>query len=610
MAQFLRLILASIGTLAFCVLAYYLVRYSNNLEVSFLIMVCWLGFTLALFVIKKNKRYLDLIYVKEESPWASRLSGGWIMFSLRTLVALPMAVLFLLSVSVGLSPDQWVMTAILIFGWVLVFYLVNRWATKHIKDQAQQYFSAKISQLLLATISIIIFASYSFYVVELPDLSGFSVDEAYWYGSKIISEQPPVRSDVILVGLAFASGINHVLLWFVERFTQLETNAWVNIVVWLAYALKSALFAIPIFWLLRALTLLQSEEKILTVRLVKNSAYAFAFIFVSLSISISFIAPQVTHLWQETRCIALDNEDVCYVVTSRELQDAIDKAAKKLTPAQTKVAQQMANESTEKLKELFSQANDKVDEYIDWHYSLTGKTVWLFSNASEELDKRLFNSQGLKASYKALAEQVANELESQNAQFISDMKEEVKSKLYNQPQKSEANAVPLNLEASIEKFQEIYRREQEKAIAQLAAAATTGAVAAKATLEFGKQNAKQTGKQAAKQAAKVAGKRAVGAGAAAPCLLTGPWAPVCAVGVFVTTTFVMEFAEIKIDKALNKEQLKQEIIEWLEITEQGLKDELRLRIINSFPRSYEELSKQVAGQEFSTIKEKLEKKVD
>ncbi|MFY9180385.1 MAG: hypothetical protein WAO12_11495, partial [Venatoribacter sp.] len=377
-----------------------------------------------------------------------------------------------------------------------------------------------------------------------------------------------------------------------------------------ADAFKSALFAIPIFWLLRALTLLQSEEKILTVRLVKNSAYAFAFIFVSLSISISFIAPQVTHLWQETRCIALDNEDVCYVVTSRELQDAIDKAAKKLTPAQTKVAQQMANESTEKLKELFSQANDKVDEYIDWHYSLTGKTVLIFSDASKELDERLFNSQGLKASYKALTGQAASELESQNAQFISDMKEEVKRKLYNNPQKSEANAVPLNLEASVEKFQEIYRREQEKAIAQLAAAATTGAVAAKATLEFGKQNAKQTGKQAAKQAAKVAGKRAVGAEAAAPCLLTGPWAPVCAVGVFVTTTFVMEFAEIKIDKALNKEQLKQEIIEWLEITEQGLKDELRLRIINSFPRSYEELSKQVAGQEFSTIKEKLEKKVD
>src|SRR5690554_2563708 len=411
MAQFLRLILASIGTLAFCVLAYYLVRYSNNLEVSFLIMVCWLGFTLALFVIKKNKRYLDLIYVKEESPWASRLSGGWIMFSLRTLVALPMAVLFLLSVSVGLSPDQWVMTAILIFGWVLVFYLVNRWATKHIKDQAQQYFSAKISQLILAIISIIIFASYSFYTTELPELSGFSVDEAYWYGSKLISERPPVRSDIVLVCLTFASGINHVLLWFIESLTQLEINGWVNIVIWLVYAFKSALFAIPLFWLLRSITLLQSTEKILTVKLVKNSAYAFAFIFVSLSISISFIAPQVTHLWQETRCIALDNEDVCYVVTSSELQNAIDKAAKKLTPAQTKVAQQMADESTENLKKLFAQANDKVDEYMEWHYSLTGKTVLIFSDASKELDERLFNSQGLKASYKALTGQVASELE-------------------------------------------------------------------------------------------------------------------------------------------------------------------------------------------------------
>lgn len=613
--------LAGIGVLALTWVLSYTSVIVNNYGLLALYIGLWLVFGTALFVASKRKRKLWLIYLKDESSWKSCLSGGFLMYGLRLIAAAPIAFIFLLNLSTGLQMVQWLILFAMVLLWPFMLGLSQIWSRRNIKDPAQLYVSAGSARVIYGLVFIALFASYSFVAVKLPNLQSLSLPSAFDWGLKTISKEIQPSSDVLTVILGYATALEYSYIWLADYISgqMLDlglagstASFTIKSLIWLVFALKSALFIWPMLILLRSASLLplfnQDENRFI----LSMGKWTFAITFIGAIALANFAGPSVNRFWQETRCIAIDTEEACYDVTEAEFNAALDDAFKALSLAQRKIANRLLAKSNRYIDVVFNQAKENVPSYLEWHYSLSGKAMMLIGDSGPDLDNHLFPNGGVKAAYERAAKTLENAMLKEQEGLAKQLKEELTNRLAKHKRHPHAsktkNRINLEVESVFNDFAYLYRQEQTKARLQALGALSVGAGATILAVG-GKKGAKVVGKQLAKEGAKQGVKRGATGNASAlgcaPLVATGPGMVLCAVTVFVTSTVLFEYLEIKADRYLNEAELRVELLTSLTKTQYAIKNDMKQQVLTLFPESYEVLQKQIAERAFETPLERV-----
>lgn len=595
----------------------------NDYGLLALYLGLWVVFATALFIASKRKRKLWLIYLKDESPWKGRLSGGFFMYATRLMIAAPIAFFFLLTLSLGLNKTQWLILLVMALLWPFALCFWSAWSQRHIKEQAQIDAMSTSARLCFLLVFIAIFSSYTLLAIELPNLQDVSLQGAFDYGLKLVAKELQPRSEVLTVILAYASAIKHVSLWFLDflnrhlystGFSSAKLSYAANAALWLMFAIQSALFIWPILLLSRAAILLPLFSSSENRFILSSGKAAFIAVYAGIFIAVSFAGPSISHLWKETRCIVIDTEDACYEVTADELGDALMHAFEKLTPAQKVIANRLVERSNRHINVIFGSAIENVPTYLDWHYSFGGKFTLIVADANEKMDEQLFPNGGIAAAYERVANSLNNAIIAEQDGLFKQLKTELAEQLSKNKQHPHAakssNKINLELESAFQDFVHIYRQEQTKAQLQALGAVGVG-MAATALAVGGKKSVQAIAKQSSKQVAKQGAKRAAtGKAGALGCVAlapTGPLMLLCGATVFIVTTAATEYAEIQYDQYRNRQDLHLEMVSSLGKMKAAMQQNMQMHILGLFPESYEELAKRIQEGVFETPLEKVKK---
>jgi hypothetical protein len=249
------------------------------------------------------------------------------------------------------------------------------------------------------------------------------------------------------------------------------------------------------------------------------------------------------------------------------------------------------------LDAFFVKAEQSVDAYLDWYFSVVGEYQRLAAAATgdfgalmvAELDQRLFGDTG----FEPWLQGVYADLDADAEQRIGQLADEVGWELRSAAETSDcafeliAGTGSADGSQALLGFSRDARRAGTAAAVAATAAVTTkllskqvaGAVASKLATKKGVQTAAAlAGKAAAKKGgSSLASAMASGLGTAGFCALSGPWAVLCGIGVGVATWLAVDKAMVEVDEARFRNEMRADLMAALEEQRQTLATLLQQR---------------------------------
>ena len=223
--------------------------------------------------------------------------------------------------------------------------------------------------------------------------------------------------------------------------------------------------------------------------------------------------------------------------TPYEFPDYNDEIAKNLEEKK----QIMHNKITKEADDLFSV--DRVDDFLDFHYSVTGEYTELIVGTLGEIQEMV-------------AEKLFNNFDKTQEDALSQMYEKFKT-VANEHSKFISNVMldgvdaTLNIKALIRLNNDIEFNNQIHftKITGLVTMITGSRIIASMVIRF-----------AARTALKIAARGGITAASASVGILCGPYVVVCATVLATITWFTSDYVIIKLDEFWHREEFKQEII--------------------------------------------------
>jgi hypothetical protein len=249
--------------------------------------------------------------------------------------------------------------------------------------------------------------------------------------------------------------------------------------------------------------------------------------------------------------------------------------------AERLLARQSVDERVEQeLATLFAGIEQGVDRYLDWYFTVLGEyqrlvavfTVDVAQTMREQLEKQLFADSNFDAQIDALDQQLQQATTARFARLAPQLKRELDT--------ANCNVGTLALEPLSELNHDTLRASvaatsgvgagivASKALASKTTAAVVGKVAAKKSFQTGAALATKTLAKKGSSALLSAG---VGTTLCAP---TGPVAILCGVTAGLVTWFSVDKVLIELDEALNREEMRADIIKVLDEQQLLLNEEL------------------------------------
>lgn len=272
-----------------------------------------------------------------------------------------------------------------------------------------------------------------------------------------------------------------------------------------------------------------------------------------------------------------------YKMTPGELQSALDSSLATAITQANNLKTKLVKELDKEIDAHIDKAKGNVSVYADWHYSMKGGLLRASSSyASKKINEILFESNSLEKFNEKLLGQVKDVANKQDDAFVNTFLDRIEQYKIGESENEDLEELDI-----IELFQQTLAKHLNAKIAQ-------GQIAGAVTLGLGlsvtanKAATKHVNKM---RAAKVAGRSTNRV--AAVCVATGPAVLACGAVVFTVTTLASEYSILKIDQALNREELENNLIQELENIRGSLKDLNTSLMSNLLVSDTTELSQQV-----------------
>jgi hypothetical protein len=304
-------------------------------------------------------------------------------------------------------------------------------------------------------------------------------------------------------------------------------------------------------------------------------------------------------LWPGRVSIELDER--AYLVPERELRRLSRTRPEWLSEAEARSLDRLEEGLSRELDHLFGRVHGRVPEFADWYYSMTGVSLRLLAAVpnpfwrnrtdflAEALGERLFPEEAWEAELEAFERSVgalySREISALEREWLAWLARELAPYARDEQPSAEP---PIDVNRRLQGHLAGVLDADAIGV-QMTAGLGAGAVLARGAIT--RVNARAA---SARAAARLASRSTAGTGAAA-CGLTGPLAIGCGVVVFTGIILGTEWAILKADEALNRNELEQALHASVDALRESMMDEYGLRLLGVFESDLAALAEGVRG---------------
>ena len=578
---------------------------ASDRVVLFLLVVVWVPLTLVLFRRARQRRAMWLAAcLKVESRWRRCLRGGALMLVVQALLALPLALLLLAIISQPPPAQLWTLLLLAAPLWWGCRALARRILRRDVHAPFQPVLADIMALRVAGVLLLLAWLVWSLWQ-PLADLSALTL----WQAARLGQAEAVGESSLLRGGAAVWHGLGFVQLWLVQALTEGLQASLLSVLAWCLLLLQGACFIWPVLLLMEGVMSPVAVHRALQTPVVQKPMVALMLVLPLVMLLASIIAAERPPRWWHLDRQVVELQGQRYLIAEDHLQTLLDDNADWLQGDLAERARQLGRLADDGLVQLFADARARVPDYADWHYSLAGGMTRTAFGLMDYLDAdpdraaRLLTghlfpapiwSRRLADFETTMAEGYRAQWQSLQGDLITDLQRRLVGHELHPHWRVAAGEV-VRLEERIHDWRDTPLQTQ-RALEQSGLAATLGAGAAAVSLTRSVAAAARTRATtgtAARAGARLAG-RSSAAGGATLCAASGPLAFGCALVVFTSVTLASEYAILKTDELLSRQQLERDLLASLDALQQAAREEYLAALMAALRADAEAYQQQVA----------------
>jgi hypothetical protein len=299
--------------------------------------------------------------------------------------------------------------------------------------------------------------------------------------------------------------------------------------------------------------------------------------------------------WLFPQWVAIELDDQVYLVPEGHLERLARTRPDWLSEAEKQALERLEQGVREEVDALFERVHERVPEFADWYYSVSGTVLRLFAalpwpgnngdRLTEAVTERLFPAEiwqaELDALDRAVRERYHLEFSAMEQEWLSWLAQELTPYRREKPLPQGHATIDFNQRLHAQLVENL---GGDRIGVQMGAGLGAGALLARGAIT--RVNARAASGRAA---ARLASRSAAGSGSAA-CGLAGPLAIGCGIAVFTTVTLATEWGLLRADEALNRPALEQALHGSVDALRESMMDDYGGGLLGSFEVSLETLT--------------------
>ncbi|MEE4251146.1 MAG: hypothetical protein V2I38_11205 [Alcanivoracaceae bacterium] len=587
---------------------------ASDAGVALLLLLLWIPLAALMIWRARQRRAVWLAgCLSQSSDWRRRLRGGPLMATVQIAVALPLAIVLLAVISQPQDATFWGL--LLASGplWWLLMVLWKRLLAVQLDSHFLHYAAALMSLRSAAAVLVLLWLLQSLWV-PVADVSALTLFQAARLGmTDAVAESP-----ALLVVAGIWHGFSYVHLWLVQTLTASAPSSMLAVLAWLFLLLQGACFVWPLLMWMQGVSLL-SGALFKSAKADHNDAgpapwrlslQSLLATMLLLMVCWSLLAPRPWS-WLVAPPQVVKIAGTYYALPEQRLEQILRDNADWLDGdlATRFVALQQLTDK--QLDTLFADARARVPDYASWHYSFSGgmtrSAVAMMEYFTEDneravrmLSERLFPPGLWQQKLSEFEESMAAEHRRQIEALDDDMLADLQRRLVGweaHPHLAVDAVQVVNLDELAAGLAGD-PLQQDRARAQASVSLAVGASAAAFSLAQSVRSVMQS-RAATQGAARVGARvasRSSAAGGAAICAASGPMALGCAVVVFTGVTLASEYAILKADEMLSRQQLEADLLASLDGLQSALSEAYQQQLLTQLRHGSEQIHGQLLGQ--------------
>lgn len=307
-------------------------------------------------------------------------------------------------------------------------------------------------------------------------------------------------------------------------------------------------------------------------------------------------------LWPETVLISLNER--YYDVPERRLESLTEQSPDRLTQAQTEALARLEAAIAEETDALFARVGERVPDFADWYYSMGGMTargitgaMGLFvddptDHVEQALTQRLFPEERWEYELNrlewAIGRAYSREFDQLEGEWLAWLEQSLSRYRVEAPEPSAQVLAAVNVNERIHR-QISQSLDTERAAVQMGASGITGLGATLAVRSLSAASARAIAARAGTRLAT----RGTAAAASTACAGTGPLAIACGLVVFSSVTLGTEWALLKADESMNRDDLEAALHASLSALQASMQQDLNRQWLSHFQEDADQIQQAV-----------------
>ncbi|RUO26916.1 hypothetical protein CWE09_09560 [Aliidiomarina minuta] len=542
-----------------------------------LMLLSWLAYQY-LNQVRRMRRHALLNHVlNEKSSLRELLWDSWLSKIGLGISSLVVALVALI-LSARLQPVEWAVLFASIPAFLLCYQLAYRLLRKQVAPAYHSAMSLRFAFWANIILIALVMSLVQFFWLEVADTRHLNLYEVALSSYQVANAEAAVPATGLLLGLNAA--INDSV-WHIMQLASGELALGWKLLIWLTFVLLNSIKLGAIWIILLGVVAFFQRRRDKALGSAFSKTYALTLV-VLIILYVAMTRINVASFWQQKDPQWAQSSQPCNEQRSlHEQQMLATHANNHLTEQQAQLNLQVEKQLEMLLDSVFDSAEQGVDNFLDWNFSLRGQyqqLAYLGAGMASSVSVESFISAKLEQHVAQQLETGVLGMEDELSTFISKQM----AGFYGQHQRF---LQQLTANASCFDASSVAFAVDDYMAKSLVGIGSAAGVAGALTLRSGGRAGSQAlGRVISRRmAARVAvhssvraGSRAAatsgGAGAGVVC---GPAAPACALGFGVATWLAIDLAVNAVDEALNRERMKNELMELLEEQRQALELEIR-----------------------------------
>lgn len=574
---FWLLSVVSFALVLFALMLYPLPGLGDKGVLLALILASWLAYQY-LNQVRRIRRHALLSHVlKDNSSLRDLLWDSWLSKMSLAMSSLIIALIALI-LSARLQPVEWLVLFASIPAFLICYQLVYRLLSKQVASAYHSAVSLRFAFWVNVILIALLMSLVQFFWLEVADTRHLNLYEVALSSYQVANAEAVLPASGLLLGLNAA--INDSI-WHIMQLASGELATGWKLLIWLTFVLVNGIKLGSLWIILLGVVAFFQRKRDKAPGNVFSKTFALTLVAL-IMLYVAMTQINFSFLWQQEDQQWTQSVQPCTQQSRlREQQMIAEKASHHLTEQHIQLNQQVEKQIEELLNSVFASAEQGVDNFLDWNFSLRGQyqqLAYLGAGMASSVSVEAFISvkldhyvaQQLESGMLGMEHELSNFVSQQMAGFYGQHQ-----RLLEQLGTQASCFEPTSVTFAVEDYM------TKSMVGMGGAAGVAGALAVRSSGRAGTQalgraiSRRMAGRVAVHSGVRAGSRAAAAGGGATAGVICGPAAPACALGFGAVTWLGIDLTVNAVDEALNRERMKNELMQLLEEQQQALEQEIR-----------------------------------